>query len=333
MTEAAPSPAVIVLKLPFDLLERLNTFPFLHALKLRYPDADLHFITSKKWIEVLNLLPFKAYYHEWDDEELINPLEVHRFAVNFILPRVDIYVAFSERWNDAWLGYFLRAKERWGFAQGLQRLTYTRSLPRPRGHHPAYDFAQLFTECADASFPERLRVLARDLEPIVEDPRDRPYVAINLSPLRGTQIEAEWHELIEKFQNQRFILFCSEEPEKMQLLLPGFLANLRSSNQVEALLPVSWVELARLLAYADGVITYEGPLATLSAYVGAKTLVLYSSLDPQRTAPFDFSADLMVLDARDPNYGQSAPAQQVRPRPRFNLERVFEKAVEFFRLP
>ncbi len=52
---------IIAVKLPFDLQERVHTFPFLHALRDFYPDAEFHFITPKKNIEVLNLLPFTAF--------------------------------------------------------------------------------------------------------------------------------------------------------------------------------------------------------------------------------------------------------------------------------
>ncbi len=51
----------IAIKLPFDLQERILSFPLLHKIREKYPIADIHFITPKKEIEVLNLLPFKAW--------------------------------------------------------------------------------------------------------------------------------------------------------------------------------------------------------------------------------------------------------------------------------
>ena len=65
---AAPGEVrVIVVKLPFDLQERILCFPLLHKIREKYPKAEIHFISPKKEIEVLNLLPFTAYYHEVEE--------------------------------------------------------------------------------------------------------------------------------------------------------------------------------------------------------------------------------------------------------------------------
>ena len=88
---AEPLVKVIAIKLPFDLQERFHTFPFLHAVHELYPLAEIHFITPKKQIEVLNLLPFKAYYHEFDEGEIASVFDVHRYCAFAKIFNVDLF--------------------------------------------------------------------------------------------------------------------------------------------------------------------------------------------------------------------------------------------------
>lgn len=50
-----------------------------------------------------------------------------------------------------------------------------------------------------------------------------PYIAINLSPLRGIDIEGEWVDLISHFEGQKIVLFSSEDQDKVKLLMENFL--------------------------------------------------------------------------------------------------------------
>ncbi|MBA2403139.1 MAG: hypothetical protein H0V66_00085, partial [Bdellovibrionales bacterium] len=135
---------VIAIKLPFDLQERILCFPLLHKIREKYPKAEIHFITPNKEIEVLNLLPFKAFYHEIDEDELNSVFDVHRYAVNVNIHNVDMFINLTNSFTDACLGIGLRAKKRVGFSDGWKTMVLTHKTHRLAGHHVTEDFFALY---------------------------------------------------------------------------------------------------------------------------------------------------------------------------------------------
>lgn len=332
--EAPPEPRIksIAVKLPFDLQERFCAFPFLHALRRIYPKADLHLITPKLQIEILNLLPFEAYYHEFDEEEIRTVLDVHRFCVNSKIFKVDLFVSLTDSFPDACLGLGFRAKERLGFSDGMKSWVLNQKTPRPSGHHLAEDFLSLLE--VHLSQPEefKMKVISRDLPAVIENPEIEPYIAINLAPLRGAVIEDEWRELCDQFVGERIVFFASTDMEKILFQVQEFLDNLQGSNSYEFFKHQSWIELGKMLAHAKGVITYNGPAASLSSYVGTKTLILFDQEDPKRTAPFLFEGASNILQNSDPavNSVPEKKGESIKPRIRFSVDQIFQRVGTFF---
>jgi ADP-heptose:LPS heptosyltransferase len=321
----------IVVKLPFDLQERILAFPFLHAISEYYPKAELHFITPKKEIEVLNLLPFKAYYHEFDEDEIANVLDVHRFCANSKIYKVDLFINLTNSFPDACLGLGLKAKKRVGFSDNWKSLVLTDKTLRPVGHHVVEDYLTLFKESTGEAVSKKLKVKSRDLNPIIQD--ETPYIAINLSPLREVTIEDEWIELMEHFEGQKIVLFSSDEQVKMQLQMESFMTKLPTKNTYLNFTYRDWIELGRMLAHAQGIITYSGPCGALGAYVGSKTLILYENEDPQKTGPFYFIADIAVMGINNPTLVNStSDSKLIKDRVTFNMSEVAAKAWDMFRL-
>jgi ADP-heptose:LPS heptosyltransferase len=322
---------VIAIKLPFDLQERILTFPFLHAISEFYPKADLHFITPKLEVEVLNLLPFKAYYHLFDEDEIKSVMDVHPYTANARIYNVDLFISLTNSLADASLGLGLRAKRRVGFSDNWKTLVLTDKIARPIGHHVVEDFMKLFELTAKAPVDKRLRVTSRVLTRIIED--TTPYIAINLSPLRNASIEDEWIDLVSQFEGQKIVFFSSDETVKMQMLMEGFMSRLPKKNTYVNFKHHDWIELGRMLAYSQGVITYSGAAGAFAAYVGAKAVILYENEDPQRTGPFYFLTDVAIMGVNNPGLVNSTSQNKViKDRITFNMNEVFGKAHEFFRL-
>lgn len=321
----------IAVKLPFDLQERFCAFPFLHVLRDAYPKAELHLITPKHQIEVLNLLPFEAYYHEFDEDEIRTVFDVHRFCVTSKIFRVDLFVSLTDSFADACLGLGLRAPLRLGFADGLKSWVLNEKTIRPVGHHLAEDFLTL----AGVHFKAedlKPRVSSRELPAVIENAEEEPYFAINLAPLRGALIEEEWKELTDQFIGERIVFFASSDTEKIYLQAQEFIDNLQGSNAYEFFKHKSWIELGKMLAHARGVITYNGPVASLSSYVGAKTLILFDQEDPRRTAPFLFTGEANILQNSDPalNNVPDSDGKSIRPRVKFSVDQIFRRVGSFF---
>jgi ADP-heptose:LPS heptosyltransferase len=321
---------VIAIKLPFDLQERILTFPFLHAISEYYPKADLHFITPKKDVEVLNLLPFKAYYHLFDEDEIKTVLDVHPYTANARIYNTDLFISLTNSFADAALGLGLRARKRVGFSDNWKTLVLNQKIARPVGHHVVEDFMTLYQEVIGGTVDKRMKVTSRVLTKIIEE--DEPYIAINLSPLREATIEQEWIDLISMFEGQKFVLFFADEQVKAQMVMESFMERLPKKNTYINFHWHDMIELGRMLAFARGVLTYQGPCGALSAYVGTRTIILYENEDPQRTGPFYFLADVAVMGVNNPTLvnSTSAGTGSIKERVTFNLEEVFKKMSDFF---
>jgi ADP-heptose:LPS heptosyltransferase len=321
---------VIAIKLPFDLQERILTFPFLHAISEYYPKADLHFITPKKDVEVLNLLPFKAYYHLFDEDEIKTVLDVHPYTANARIYNTDLFISLTNSFADAALGLGLRARKRVGFSDNWKTLVLNQKIARPVGHHVVEDFMTLYQEVIGGTVDKRMKVTSRVLTKIIEE--DEPYIAINLSPLREATIEQEWIDLISMFEGQKFVLFFADEQVKAQMVMEGFMERLPKKNTYINFHWHDMIELGRMLAFARGVLTYQGACGALSAYVGTRTIILYENEDPQRTGPFYFLADVAVMGVNNPTLvnSTSAGTGSIKERVTFNLEEVFKKMSDFF---
>lgn len=315
----------IVVKLPFDLQERILCFPFLHLLNERYPDAELHLITPKKDIEVLNLLPFKAYYHEFDDGEITSVFDVHRFAVNAKIYKADIFFSLTNSFADACLGKAFKAPIRVGFSDGWNTVVLNQKTPRPRGHHFCEDTFALLKTHLGGELDKRMKIISRELPPVIEEWDTLPYIAVNLSPIHHAAIEEDWIKLICHFENQRFVFFASEDQEKVQLLWEPFLERLPKTNLYVPFFLKSWIDVGKMLAFSKGVVTFNGPGASISAYVGARSLILYDTEDPQRTGPMYFLADFMMLT-------EKKTEGMMQPKPRFDMGAVADKVHSYLRL-
>ena len=92
----------------------------------------------------------------------------------------------------------------------------------------------------------------------------------------------------------------------------------------------TWIELGKMLAHARGVITYNGAGASVSAYVGSKTLILYDSEDPQTQGPFYFQADINLMAGNDATITNKEVKTVLRARTTFNMDEVAKRAREMF---
>lgn len=323
---------VIAIKLPFDLQERILSFPFLHAISEYYPKAEIHLITPKMDVEVLNLLPFKAYYHLFDEDEIKTVMDVHPFTANANIYNVDLFISLTHSFADACLGLGLRAKKRVGFADDWKTLVLTHKIKRPIGHHLVEDFMALFELITGHPVNSRIRVNSRPLSPIIEG--SDPYLALNLSPLRSASIEREWMDLLCHFEGQKIILFAFDDQVKIKMLIDNYIHLLPKKNTYEKFFFKDRIELARMLAFSSGTITYSGACAALSAYVGSKTLALFENEDPKKTGPLYFLADVSIMGVDNPVLVNSVSANEkiLKERIAFNMSEVFGHAHYFFKL-
>jgi len=325
---------VIVLRVPEDLEGRLLSFSFFHHLREKFSEAQIHFITPKWRIEVLNLLPFQAFYHEVEQTEMKDIFDVHRFAATAKIGAVDLYLNLTESFLDTFLGFSLKAKVRLGFEENWKKYLLTHKMPRLRGQHVAEEQLELLKLLPVGEVDLKLKCLSRDLDCVVPNKDERPYLAIDLSPLYESEIDDAWVEFVNLMSKQRIIFFASSEPEKANLYYESFRKKLSPNNVYDFFIYSDWIVLGKLLAHAQGVITYQGAIAALSTYVGSRTIILYERENAQERAPFYFLSDFLILDLKDPTLRANVmkDSGSLIPRSKFNMDEVFQRAYSFFRL-
>jgi ADP-heptose:LPS heptosyltransferase len=297
----------IVIKLPNDSLERILCFPFLHKIKEIYPKAEIHLISESTDLDILNLLPFRAYYHEFSQNDYKSILDAHRLAVMSKIFKTDLFISLTDSLPDATLGLWFRAKKRLGFSGKWKSLFFNQRTLRPLGLHKSEEPFELLKVHLNKSIDSNNKIISREFPSIIDNWEADPYIAIHLNNLSEDFITEKWVELISYFEDQKFIFYSHSDQDKIQLLVTSFLSRLSKKNRYENFLFKSNVEIAKMISFAQGVITFEGFGANFSAYCGTRTLVLHRKTDPKLFGPLYYLADFRILDcSKDINMGQVA---------------------------
>jgi hypothetical protein len=91
--------------------------------------------------------------------------------------------------------------------------------------------------------------------------------------------------------------------------------------------------MSKMLAFSRGLITFNGPVANLSSYLGNKTIILFDSEDPRRLGPFSFLGDSIILDVTDPSVSlRQDTSSALKERKKFDMSEVFLRAKRLFQL-
>ncbi len=307
----------IVVKLPSDPFQKILTFPFLHQLKSNYENADLHLISDVTSIEILNLLPFSAFYHECTEGDLKSIFHAHRFIVNSKIYKADVFISLTDSVPDAMMGLFLKSKRRVGFAgKWKNELILNNKILRPSGIHKSEEYLELLKNHLSMSDIKKNRIISRDLPPLKESWALDQYIAINLNSPENDLFEDHWVSLVSQFENQVIVFYSDFDQEKINFLLNTLKPRLSSKNRYEFFIFKNQIELAKMLSNARGVITFDGFGTHLAAYCGAKTVSMTKKYDPRLYGPNFYLADVAIVNCQES----------------LNMGLVADKAHEFFKI-
>lgn len=279
----------VVVKLPNDIGERVLAFPFLHILnqymeerllKIKESgdskDAEdkfqIHLICYDKGIEILNLLPFHAYYHELKEEDLISVFSVHRGCADFKLPKeIDIFISTTDSLVDASIGKNLKAKEKIGFNSTLNNWFLTKKIQKAVTKHRSEQISDLVKPLT--GYISKIPVcLSRTLEKPSEDEEKKPYILLDLDLIED-KINPVWRDLFELASGAHFILSLSREDEFTQeLRISTFLKSLPKKNTYEFLKFPNFLEYSKFITFSQAFATTRADLTLLSSYCGKQTV-------------------------------------------------------------
>lgn len=274
----------LAIKVPNELGEKVLSFPFLHKLvkelqkkfeeELEGEVLNLHLLSTNKSIDVLNLLPFHAYYHELDEADLKSVFTVHRACTNLLVENIDIYLSLTESFVDASIGKNLKAKKNIGFNISKNNFFLNqKNILNSQEHFSKRLFTHWpsFFGKGEGEVPS---VCSRELTPFVPNWNEEAYFIVDLT-IKNNFIDEEWKELIDLFEHKKLYLMCSElEPDLQSSMVTDFIKTLSKSNQYVFFEYKSHIDFSKLTAYSKAFISENSGLIKLASYVGAYSFYL-----------------------------------------------------------
>lgn len=322
----------VSIKLPNDLRGKILSFPFIHAFvkeaKKRLNEDEeellnLHLISNKENIDVLNLLPFNAYYHEIEDEDLKTVFTIHRACVQLKIDYTDIFISTTESFVDATIGKNLKAKEKIGFQLGKNSFFLNKKIIFPSGKHQSIQIFSLIKALVEDELPLIPNVCSREVKPLYADWNMNPYFIINLS-LKGKEIHPEWSELINLFEHQNIVLTCDQLKEEDQgEELNGYIKLLSPKNNYKILTSENHIDFAKAVTFSWCFISEDSPLIHLAAYCGAEIFHLNRKENTKLFGTQYFIGESKIFSLNDSDYKDGKD---------FNYGKVFDEIIKFIDL-
>lgn len=318
----------IAIKLPNNLSERTLAFPFLHSLH-KFLSANLeedetlnfHLISLKEGIDVLNLLPFKAYYHELEPEDVKSIFSIHRACMNFKIESLDIYISTTDSFVDASIGRNYGAVSRIGFSSGKNGWFLNKKVSKLNGQHLSFQIYELLKPLTE-EVPPIPNVYSRELPFVFADWNENPYIVINLDLIEN-KINPEWKSFVELFTNKHFVFMCSnldkgnvDQVDEFDL----FIKSLPSKNTYKTFDSKSSIEFGKLISYCLCFISGDSPLVNIAAYCGAQIFHLHSKENLVQFGPGYFIAEVRHFSLTDPMFGSGG---------KFNYSKIFDELYAF----
>ena len=312
----------IVIKLPNDLNERVLTFPFLHMVEKYFKSQlkedevlNMHLISLKEGLDILNLLPFKAFYHELDKGDLKTVFSVHRACMNFKIDKVDCFISTTNSFVDASIGKNISAQRKVGFAHGKNGWLLTDKVTKLSGRHFVEQIFELLRPIITEDFPEIPNTFSRELPPCYADWSESPYIVIDLD-LEGEFINPEWIDLFDLFVNKNFVFLCSQEKIDLQKsTLNEFVRKLPNKNTYKVFEHQSHIEFGKLISHCKYFVSYDSHLVNLAAYCGSSIIHLNQKMDIQNYGTQFFVGELRNFSLSDPSFKQGKT---------FNYTKIFD---------
>lgn len=298
----------IAIKLPNDLRERVLTFPFLQVLEKKLTELleddeilNFHLISLKEDIDVLNLLPVHAFYHELEVEDIKTIFTMHRACGNFKMNQIDYFVSTTDSFVDASIGKNIGAVKKIGYNIGKNKWFLNQKVSKLAGRHKSEQTFELL-KCFTEEVPSIPVVYSRNMPEAYADWNENPYTVINLD-LIGDEFNPEWKEFIDLFVNKNFIFMCSElSLDDQKQKIQEFIKSLPTKNTYKIFEYGSNIAFGKLISYCLGFITNDSPLVNIAAYCGAQVFLINKKEDLQNCGPLYFIGEVRNFSITDPAY-------------------------------
>lgn len=293
----------IIVRLPNWLGDIVMSFPFLHALKETYPEAEITAIVKPQYKDLLKLLPFTLNIAEYDKKTSGSlPHDIHKYCVNQkLLFNIDLYFCLPPSFSSAWMGWCFKAKERIGYSGEWRSGLLTIKEKVPENTHRYQEYLHLLEMQSGKDFSQYPKIMSRALPTffqVVEGQEEKKYVVINVNSEASSRRlpKNKWVELLELFENQKFVFIGMEQDQE------------RVIEVIEALPPkneyinlagkTNILQLAALLSHSQGLVTNDSGPSHLANYLGVSVIVFFGAGKPENTAPVYSKGASLVINQK-----------------------------------
>lgn len=270
----------IAIRVPDELHLKILSFPFLHALNRHFVEnldeediLNIHLISTKESLGVLNMLPFKAYYQTIPDEDVNNMLAAHLHLGNLTKSVVDIYITLTESFVDTMIGKNLKASKRIGFSTLKNNLLLHKKIPNLAFEHYSQKIFSLLDGLEDCD-QKLKRVTSRKLDPLYSNWAQEKYIVLNIEVVDG-KLNEEWIDLVNLFENKKIVLMVADfNSAKAKEELSSFISKCSKKNKYEIFNHDEVINFGKLVSYCDCFVSSDSGFIQYAAYCGTQTFHL-----------------------------------------------------------
>jgi lipopolysaccharide heptosyltransferase II len=281
----------ILIRLPNWLGDMVMSVGAIHQLPYFFPGAEISVIAKKGIHELLQFFPPVKRQFIFSKEEYKGLKGAWQFGRNIKrTERFDLFLSFPDSFSSALIGYAAGAENRIGYKKEGREILLTKSFAKAGGLHRVEEYVrllELYTGKKSNAVSVSLQHHFQKGEHIV--------ININSEASSRRLTVAKAVELISAAQKNfsKKIILIGGPGEKD--FVEEVLTKIAVKEGIESMAgKTSLVELCRILASAQLMLSTDSGPAHLANALGTQTIVLFGAGNENNTAPYN-KADVQTI--------------------------------------
>ncbi|MCI5058309.1 MAG: lipopolysaccharide heptosyltransferase II [Flavobacteriales bacterium] len=281
----------VLVRLPNWLGDLVMSLSFIEALKLQYPEAEIHVIVKDSLSKVLEKIGGISKIFEFSKTEYPGLMGNYKFGKKVRgNDSYDVFFCLPNSFSSAFMGYFTRSKSRVGYKNELRGTLLTHAFQKLRpGQHRVEEYLNLLTNFTQ-------KTIKSPLPRLTSETNNHRLVPDGKNLLLNITSEAESRKMplelagsigsaISEKHGYRIVLTgLKKDKDQIQELVQKFKPNV---DFIDLCGKTTLEDLIHILRTVNAVITTDSGIAHLSNALATKTIVLFGAGDDSNTRPYN----------------------------------------------
>jgi len=267
-----------LIKGPSTDQEVVSSFPLIHLIKERNPDAKISIVLDEGQNNLYNFLSFKVDVF-FLPESKSNLIGVHHFAVNLLeVFNVDIFIDLENSLKSSFLGFSFKAKHKLGYKKGMNSIFLSHKLEsddKKSNENDDEKFLKLFSSYVNKDYLDYKVKTFLEHKSKLDEKKNREILVVLSNTV---DYKNELLKLFLEFEKKNFSISLIN---KVNLIDSGdFLKELKAQNSSNSFMPKNFLTFAELqvgIIESAIVITDIEWVSFISAYLGRDSFLLSRS--------------------------------------------------------